>query len=102
MENQQENKELGFGSKGSTQKSRLINPDGSFNIKRVEPSKWHSVSVYHALLLMSWRKFILIVFAYFFIINLFFAVCYYIAGVDGLKGIDGITEADKFLEAFFF
>jgi len=102
MAKARENKELGFGTKGSSQKSRLINPDGSFNIKRIEPSKWHSTSIYHALILMSWRKFNLIVFAYFFGINLFFALCYYIAGVDGLKGIEGITAGDKFLEAFFF
>ena len=102
MKKQEESKELGFGSKTSSQKSRLINSDGSFNIKRIEPSKWQSISVYHALLLMSWRKFNTIVFIYFFGINLFFACCYYIVGVDGLKGIEGITNADKFLEAFFF
>jgi len=102
MAKAQENKELGFGTKGSAQRSRLINPDGSFNIKRVEPSRWHSTSIYHALLLMSWRKFNLIVFAYFFIINVFFAVCYYAAGIDGLNGIEGITVVDKFWDAFFF
>jgi inward rectifier potassium channel len=102
MAKARENKELGFGTKGSSQKSRLINPDGSFNIKRVEPSKWHSTSIYHALILMSWRKFNLIVFAYFFVINIFFAVCYFIAGIDGLKGIEAVTAGGKFLEAFFF
>jgi len=102
MAKARENKELGFGTKGSSQKSRLINPNGSFNIKRVEPSKWHSTSIYHALILMSWRKFNLIVFVYFLGINLFFAVCYYVAGIDGLKGIEGVTAWEKFLEAFFF
>lgn len=102
MKKELENKELGFGTKISTQKTRLINSDGSFNIKRIEPSRWESISVYHALLLMSWKKFNTILFLYFLGINLFFATCYYLIGVDGLRGIEGLTEKDKFLEAFFF
>ena len=93
----EENKELGFGTKISTQKTRLINADGSFNVKRIEPSKWQSISIYHALLLMSWRKFNIIVFFYFLVINLIFASCYYLAGVEGLKGIEGTTNIDLFL-----
>jgi len=37
----------------------------------------------------------------FFAINLFFAMCYYVAGVEGLRGVEATTEADKFLNAFF-
>jgi inward rectifier potassium channel len=102
MKKQQENKELGFGTKGSNQKLRLINPDGSFNVNRLEPSRWHSLSVYHALLLMSWRKFNFIVLAYFFTINLFFTFCYYLVGTDGLNGIDVVGKTDKFWNVFFF
>jgi inward rectifier potassium channel len=102
MKKQPENKELGFGTKGATHKSRIINPDGSFNVNRVEPSKWHSISIYHALLLMSWKKFNLIVLAYFFSINIFFTLIYYIVGIDGLNGIDISTPANKFWSVFFF
>ncbi len=102
MKNKTEDKELGFGSKTSGQKSRLINSDGSFNIQRVEQSTWGSISFYHALIKMEWIKFNIIVFVYFIVINLFFAITYYIAGIDGLRGIEGTTEIDKFLEAFFF
>ena len=102
MSSKEENKELGFGTKTSTQKSRLINKDGSFNVDRTEISRWTSLSIYHALVAMSWKKFNLIVFIYFIIINLFFATCYYFTGMEGLKGVDAITELDKFLEAFYF
>ncbi|MDQ3046744.1 MAG: ion channel, partial [Bacteroidota bacterium] len=102
MKEKKEEKEIGFGSKTSSQRTRLINPDGSFNINRKEPSRWKAVSVYHALITMNWSKFNLTVFIYFIIINLFFAACYYIAGIEGLRGIEGTTEFDKFLEAFFF
>jgi inward rectifier potassium channel len=96
------NRELGFGSKTSSQKTRLINKDGSFNVERVELSKWKSVSVYHALVSMSWRKFNAVVFLYFVFINLIFACFYYLVGVQNLRGVEGSSELDKFLEAFFF
>jgi len=98
----QEEKELGFGSKTSGQKTRLINKNGSFNVNRIESSRWASTSIYHALITMSWRKFNLFVVCYFVAINLFFALLYYFTGVEGLKGIEAVTEFDKFMEAFFF
>lgn len=94
--------ELGFGSKTSTQRTRLINKDGSFNIDRIEISRWSSTSTYHALTRMPWYEFTAIVFLYFIVINLIFACLYYAVGVEGLNGIDATTEFDKFLEAFFF
>ena len=97
-----EDKELGFGSKTSAQRSRLIKRDGSFNIHRIEQSKWNSISIYHALITMSWKQFNIIVFIYFIGINIIFASCYYFAGVEGLKGIESTSEIDKYLEAFFF
>lgn len=102
MAKNEENKEFGFGTKTSKQKTRLINKDGSFNVDRVEISRWSSISLYHALVSMSWKKFNSIVFIYFIIINLFFAALYYFTGIEGLKGVEATTELDKFLEAFYF
>jgi inward rectifier potassium channel len=102
MKKKIEYKELGFGSKTSSQRSRLINKDGSFNIDRIEVSSWRSVSVYHALVSMSWRKFNTVVFLYFLLINLLFATCYYFTGIEGLKGVEAASKWDQFLEAFFF
>lgn len=102
MQQKTEEKELGFGSKTSGQRTRLINKDGSFNIERIEVSKWQSVSIYHALISMSWKKFNFIVFLYFIVINLIFAGFYLLAGIDGLIGVKGSSPMDHFLEAFFF
>lgn len=102
MKPKTEAKELGFGTKTSSQRTRLINKDGSFNIERIEASKWQSISIYHALITMSWRKFNFFVFLYFLTINLLFAGCYLLAGIEGLEGVHGLTPMDHFLEAFFF
>ena len=102
MTRKTEEKELGFGTKTSVQKTRLINKDGGFNIDRIEVSRWGSMSIYHALITMSWRKFNLIIFIYFITINLFFACCYFFAGIDGLRGVEATTKGNQFLEAFFF
>jgi inward rectifier potassium channel len=97
-----EEKELGFGTKTSGQHSRLVNKDGSYNIERIELSRWASTSIYHALITMRWQKFNLIVLIYFISINLLFACLYYYTGMDGLEGVRATTEGNKFMEAFFF
>jgi inward rectifier potassium channel len=102
MKSKKEESELGFGTKTSSQRSRLINKDSSFNIDRVEQSKLGSFSIYHSLVTMTWWKFTLFVVIYFIVINLMFTCLYYFTGPDGLKGIEGTTEYDKFLGAFFF
>jgi inward rectifier potassium channel len=102
MKKKAEENELGFGTKTSVQKARLINKDGGFNIDRIEVSRWRSMSIYHALITMSWRKFNFIVLIYFIVINLFFAACYFFAGIDGLRGVESTTKSGQFLEAFFF
>lgn len=102
MRSKKEESELGFGTKTSSQRSRLINKDSSFNIDRIEQSRFGSVSIYHSLVTMTWWKFTLFVVVYFIVINLLFTCLYYFTGPGGLKGIEGTTEYDKFLGAFFF
>lgn len=102
MKSKKEESELGFGSKTSAQRSRLINHDGSFNIERIEKDGVSSISIYHSLVTMSWLKFNIIVVIYFITINLLFTCLYYFTGVEGLRGVEGTSEFDKFLGAFFF
>jgi inward rectifier potassium channel len=102
MAKKAEYNELGFGTKTSSQKKRLINADGTFNINRTGQSLWSSTSIYHTLISMPWRRFHLIVVSYFLIINVIFAFCYCIVGIDGIRGVEAVSATDKFLEAFFF
>lgn len=95
-------KDLGFGSRVSTQKKRLINKDGSFNVERKGLPFLQSLSLYHSLLEMSWIKFNGCVFLSYITVNLFYACLYVLIGIDHLGGITGKTFLDKFLDAFFF
>lgn len=95
-------KDLGFGAKISSQRSRLINKDGSFNVKRKGLPFFESLSFYHSLVEMSWLKFNALVVLAYIVINFLYALLYMLIGVDHLGGVTGTTVFEKFLDAFFF
>lgn len=93
---------LGLSNKDIT-RQRLLNKDGSFNSRRVGLPFWETFNVYHYLVGVSWTKFSLIIFAGYVLLNLLFALVYYLLGVDThLLGVIASNEFDKFLESFFF
>jgi inward rectifier potassium channel len=97
-----ESNELGFGSKVVERNTRFIHPDGSFNIRRKEISAWGSTSIYHHLITISWRKFNTIVLSYFMLMNAFFAVLYYLTGMENMVGSKSVTALGKFFDGFYF
>jgi inward rectifier potassium channel len=95
----EENEDLGFGEKFTSDYARLLNEDGSFNIQREGSGK---VNVFKTLINMSWPKF----FGYFIIlyvtINFGFALLY-LAGGEG--SIQNLSEGNLFVkleELFYF
>lgn len=53
--------DLGFGSVVARQsRERLLNRDGSFNVRREGLGFFQSLSLYHSLLNMSWPRFLLV------------------------------------------
>lgn len=97
----EEIKDLGFGGK-ENQDKRIINNDGSFNMRRKGIPFREYFNFYHYLVSVSWTKFLLIIFFGYIILNLAFACVYYAVGADHLLGIIGQTPFEKFSEAFFF
>jgi inward rectifier potassium channel len=97
-----EDKYTGFGSQAQAQGKRLINKDGSFNVKREGLPLFNRFNPFHYLILMSWTHFSLLIFAFYFTVNLIFAFIYFFIGIEHLGGIIGDTRIDKFFEAFFF
>ena len=97
------NRDLGLGDRvaqGSRQ--RLLNRDGSFNVRRVGLSFFRSLSLYHHLLTISWTRFFLDVAAFYLVSNLLFAWAYVWCGPGALTGTHGVTVPERFLESFFF
>ena len=93
----------GFGSNSSVEGGRLINPDGTSNLKKRGIPIWERISIYHTLLRMSVWNFLFMIFTFYTIINIIFAVIYFVIGVGHLSGIDVSQPAwIRFLNAFFF
>lgn len=83
-------------------RQRLLNRDGSFNVRRTGLRFWESLSAYQALLTMSWPRFFTVIVAAYLLANAFFAAIYLLAGDGALTGVHATTAAGKFSEAFFF
>jgi inward rectifier potassium channel len=94
--------DLGFGTQPVIKSQPVINKDGSINIKRTGLPFPNTTNNYHALITMSWRKFWVIVFSAYFIVNIIFAIIYFSLGPNVLDGKSGNSDFDRFMDAFFF
>jgi len=94
--------ELGFGTKASDRHQRLVNPDGSFNVRRRGDRKFSLADAYHTLIALGWWKFFGIIILGFILINFIFGSIYYLLGTEHLAGMIGNSTVDKFWESFFF
>ncbi len=102
VKQEEQRQDLGFGTKINDTYSRLINKDGSFNIKRVNESFWARVNLYNRLIMMGWGQFLLWVLVFYLVTNLLFATIYLLAGADNLKGATDQAFYGPFWKAFFF
>ena len=91
----------GLGEKYFKHTKRIINKDGSFNIKRIGGGL-SSRNTFHYLINISWTKFLIIVFAGFITVNLFFAILYHLAGIENLVNAEAHDGLQSFLNTFFF
>ena len=91
----------GLGEKYFKHTKRIINKDGSFNIKRTGGGL-SSINTFHYLINISWTKFLMIVFAGFVCVNLFFAILYQLAGIQNLSNAAAADGLQSFLNTFFF
>jgi inward rectifier potassium channel len=97
------NSDLGFGSVVAREsRRRLLNRDGTFNVRRVGLRFWESLSAYHYLLTISWPKFFSYVIGGFLTTNAVFALIFVLTGRGALSGTREVTFGGRFVEAFFF
>lgn len=102
VEQEQQRQDLGFGTKINDAYSRLINKDGSFNIRRTNESFWARINLYNRLITMSWAQFLGWVLVFYLTTNLLFAGVYLLAGANNLKGATDQEFYGPFWKAFFF
>ena len=96
-------RDLGFGSVVADQsRRRLINRDGSFNVRRKGLPWRSSFSLFNDLVVMSWPRFVLVVPAAYMFINVLFALGYLALGPEALRGPAGPELGERALQAFFF
>jgi inward rectifier potassium channel len=80
--------DLGLGTKVK----RLVNRDGSFNVKRIGLG-FSTVNLYQDLIKMTWARFLLLV---------TLALIYYLIGIENFSGMHDGTLLDNVLQCFFF
>ena len=99
-------RDLGFGARiADNSRKRLLNPDGTFNVRRAGVRGTRSLAPYHALLAMGWGRFLLIFATFYVVVNAIFALAYMACGPGALVGQAFTGHApllDNFLRAFFF
>src|SRR5438309_5431303 len=100
---QDPNLDLGFGAVVAREsRQRLLNRDGTFNVRREGLRYWQSLSAYHYFLTLSWPRFLGYVGAAYVLTNAIFAALYVAAGAHALTGFEGEAVRLRFLDAFFF
>jgi inward rectifier potassium channel len=96
-------RDLGFGAvvtRGSRQ--RFLNQDGTFNVRRTGLSVFTSLNLYHTLLAMSWRTFLLLVLLLYFLSNILFGALYAASGPGAIVDISSEPMTNTLVRGFFF
>ncbi len=95
--------DLGFGAVVAAQSERrLLNKDGSFNVRRRGLGVFRSQSLYHSALSMSWPKFLGVVTLAYLLVNVLFGLLFLACGRDALVGAHEAQMGGAFGRAFFF
>lgn len=91
--------DLGFGTRITGERDRLIDKNGNFNVERVGLKSW---SPYQDMVEMSWNRFFRLFITYFILVNALFALIITAIGVECLSGMKHGNWLESFGEAFFF
>jgi inward rectifier potassium channel len=95
--------DLGFGAVvGADSRQRLLNKDGSFNVRRLGVRWFESHSPYHLALNASWPRFLLGCVATYTALNVVFGAAFWLCGSDALIGASSRDLGGMMWRAFFF
>ena len=89
--------DLGFGKIVSSESHRrLLNRDGTFNVRRRGLGFFETLSVYHFLLEISWPRFLGLATLWYILANAVFAAIYMSLGSGALTGLTAPGGPDLF------
>ncbi len=96
------NEDLGLGGKlAERSRARLVNHDGTFNVRRNELSAFHPYNAYHTLLSLPVPRLLMLMAAVYAGTNLLFAALFWLAGPDTLAG-GARSPLARFEDCVFF
>lgn len=96
------NNDTGFGVSANNYGGRFINKDGSFNLQKEGLPVWNKFSLLHTMLNMPRWKFICLIFSFYLIVNLLYALLYSFIGIQEFTGIIDGSQLQRFKELYFF
>lgn len=94
--------DTGFSSQGDLAGNRLLNRDGSSNIRKKGLSFFDRFHLYHLMISMKLPTFLLVIFTIYALVNLIFATGYLAIGVDNLVDSNVVNVESAFFRAYFF
>ena len=101
-EQAQLNQDMGLGGRLSERsRTRLLNHDGTFNVRRNTFGPFHRYNAYHTLLSLSVGRLLLLVAGIYLTANLLFAALYWLCGPGALDG-SADSPLSRFEDCFFF
>ncbi len=96
------NEDLGLGGKLSERsRARLLNHDGTFNVRRNSLGPFHPYNAYHTLLSLPVPRLLALLVAGYAVTNLSFASLYWLAGPGAIAGA-AATPLGRFESCVFF
>jgi inward rectifier potassium channel len=96
------NQDLGLGGKLSERsRARLLNRDGTFNVRRNNLSPFHPYNAYHTLLSLPVPRLLALMAGGYLCVNLLFAWLYWLAGPGAISGSDA-ASLGRFEDCVFF
>lgn len=102
VEAEENRRDLGFGTQLHNSNTRLLNRDGSFNVKREGVNFWSRLNIFNRLMVCSWGRFFMLVISFYLTLNFIFAGIYEFVGIENLQGADLSSPRNRFMDAFFF
>jgi len=97
------NLDLGFGSVVAREsRKRLLNRNGTFNVRREGLGYWEALSAYHYFLTISWPVFLAYVAAAYVLLNALFASAFVACGRGALTGFANQSLIERLTRGFFF